>query len=87
MCLLDLFGLAPLFSSIQIYPGRKFRHFEEIAKDTCAKFTEMVFYDDESRNIIDLNTVGVHCVLIENILDWDTLRDGLQGFVERVQNN
>lgn len=83
LSLLHLFNLYPLMSSVQIYPGQKITHFKKIVKDTGDDWSEMVFFDDESRNIRDLTPYGVHCVLVRNKLDWNTLRQGLQGFVQR----
>lgn len=42
----------------------------------------MLFFDDEERNIRDISTLGVTCVLIDEDvgLDYNTLRSGLHAF-------
>ncbi|KAJ9065032.1 Magnesium-dependent phosphatase 1, variant 2 [Entomophthora muscae] len=54
------------FSSIQLYPGNKLPHFRAIQKDTSIAYDDMVFYDDEPRNIKDVNGLGVFSVLAGN---------------------
>ena len=42
----------------------------------------MLFFDDEERNIRDISTLGVTCVLIDEDegLDYQILRAGLEAF-------
>ena len=42
----------------------------------------MLFFDDEERNIRDISTLGVTCVLIDEDvgLDYKTLRSGFDAF-------
>ena len=42
----------------------------------------MVFFDDEERNVRDISSLGVTCVLIDEDvgLDYDILKSGLREF-------
>ena len=46
------------------------------------KYEDMLFFDDEMRNIRDISRLGVTCVHIDEDvgLDYDTLREGLRTF-------
>lgn len=49
----------------EIYPGCKLTHFAKLKQRSGFDYSEMLFFDDESRNIRDLKTVGVESVLID----------------------
>lgn len=67
MCL-KLFGFDKYIDHKEIYPGCKLQHFESLQRKTGFTYKEMLFFDDEPRNIRDLKRQGVECVLVdENI--------------------
>ncbi|WFD01859.1 protein-tyrosine-phosphatase [Malassezia obtusa] len=39
-----------LFDQLEIYPGSKISHFQNIARDSGVDYRDMIFFDDESRN-------------------------------------
>jgi magnesium-dependent phosphatase 1 len=51
--LLELFGVRKYFQYEEIYPGSKIRYFEMLCKHTGIPYTDMFFFDDEYRNIVD----------------------------------
>ncbi|XP_063216658.1 magnesium-dependent phosphatase 1-like [Bacillus rossius redtenbacheri] len=83
--LLDLFGWDKYFQFKEIYPGRKVTHFTKIRKDSGVPFSEMVFFDDEARNIRDLAEQGVVSVLVHNGVSKKVVEKGLKQFSEGVK--
>lgn len=73
----------------EIFPGCKITHFENLVKHTRIPLGEMLFFDDEERNIRDLTSVGVVCVLVdERGVNRKSVVDGLLKFQkERGDNN
>ena len=53
-----------------------------IRKASGVSYTDMLFFDDEERNIHDISTLGVTCVLIDEDdgLDYKILRSGFDAF-------
>ena len=69
--LLNLFEINQYFDFKQIYPGCKIKHFQNIQKDSGVKFEDMVFFDDEQRNIEDITSLGVTCQYVKNGVSFD----------------
>lgn len=68
--LLQLFEIDRLFDVQQIFPDSKRTHFANIEQQTGINYTNMLFFDDEMRNVREVNSLGVHAVLVENGLNW-----------------
>lgn len=64
--LLNMLGFDKYINYYEIYPGQKLKHFEKIQIQSGAKYNEMVFFDDEERNIIDISPLGVMTVYINS---------------------
>ena len=62
MQLIELFGIGHYFDYLEIYPGNKTNHFYLIRKNSGIPFNEMIFFDDEYRNIEELQKLGVKSV-------------------------
>ena len=67
--LLRLFDIDYLFDFKQIYPSSKIRHFTALCRETGIKYSDMVFFDDEYRNIEEVKGLGVSCVLVGSGID------------------
>lgn len=67
----------------EIYPGKKTSHFEQFHKDTGIAFNEMVFFDNEQRNCIDVARLGVTCVYTPNGMTAAKWKEGLAAFAKR----
>lgn len=62
---IELFGWKDYFSSIQIYPNSKVEHMNTIKKELKLKsFDQILFFDDELRNIEETTKLGVSAYLI-----------------------
>ncbi|XP_050540551.1 magnesium-dependent phosphatase 1-like [Daktulosphaira vitifoliae] len=78
--LLKLFGWNKFIQNKQIYPGSKVTHIKRISKATNVDLEDMVFFDDEHRNIVDLERLGMVCVLVKKGITMNVLMDGLKKF-------
>lgn len=47
---------------------------------TGFNYEDMLFFDDEHRNIRDLTKLNVKCVLVENGMNMKVLEEGLNQF-------
>jgi len=64
--LLHLFEIDKYFDVKEIYPSSKIQHFNQIQKHYKLPYSEMVFFDDEYRNIEEVGRLGVEAVFVEN---------------------
>ncbi|KYO20905.1 magnesium-dependent phosphatase 1 [Alligator mississippiensis] len=78
--LLELFGLQRFLQQTEIYPGAKTAHFHRLQQDTGIPFAQMLFFDDEPRNIQDVSNLGVTCVLVPAGMTLALLARGLEAF-------
>ena len=60
--MLPLHGLADRFCWSEINPFSKVAHFRELASVSEASYSEMLFFDDELRNIDEVGALGVHSI-------------------------
>ena len=63
--LLQLLEVNTYFSYQEIYPGSKTEHFHQLQHRTDLPFKEMLFFDDEIRNVNDVARLGVTAVLAD----------------------
>ncbi|MEM9281368.1 MAG: magnesium-dependent phosphatase-1 [Verrucomicrobiota bacterium] len=81
--LLQLMGIRDWFQYEEIYPGSKVAHFESLAARSRLKFAEMLFFDDEDRNIREVSKLGVSCLEVRGGLNRSQFELGRERFSSR----
>ncbi|HAZ04279.1 MAG: magnesium-dependent phosphatase-1 [Bacteroidetes bacterium GWF2_42_66] len=69
--LLQLFDIEKYFDIMEIYPGSKVTHLKNIQEKVGCPFDQIVFFDDEERNIQEVSLTGVKCVYVKNGLSFN----------------
>ena len=64
--ILELFNICYLFDFEEIFPDSKINHFINLKLKSRIEYHEMVFFDDEQRNIDDVSKLGVTCELLKD---------------------
>jgi magnesium-dependent phosphatase 1 len=72
--LLSKFGISHYFDQMEIYPGSKATHLKNISKKLNIPFHEIVFFDDEYRNIEDTGKLGVNPVLVSRGVTFEMVK-------------
>ncbi|KAI5464942.1 acid phosphatase-domain-containing protein [Mariannaea sp. PMI_226] len=67
---------------VEAYPGSKVKHMEVLHKRTGIPYTEMLFFDDESRNR-DTESLGVTMHLVRDGVSWGEIEAGVQEWRRR----
>ena len=87
--LINLYGWNKLMDFRQIYPGSKVSHFKQIKKQSKVEYEDMMFFDNEHRNIRDVSQLGVTCILVDSYkgVTLQDLEKGLKKFRETKTNS
>ena len=80
--LLKLLEVDHYFKFKEIYPGPKTPHFQNLKKKSGMDFEEMVFFDDEERNIEDIRQLGVSAVSVYRGVNRDHVSPFLNGIAK-----
>ncbi|XP_006812625.1 magnesium-dependent phosphatase 1-like [Saccoglossus kowalevskii] len=83
--LLKLYDIDQYFNYKEIYPGCKRKHFEKFHKASGVAYEDMLFFDDEARNIRDISKIGVTSIYVDYTvgLTVKVLEEGLQKHSEK----
>ncbi|KAK4877335.1 hypothetical protein RN001_009841 [Aquatica leii] len=82
MQLIELFGWAKYFTYKEIYPGKKTTHFANFRKQSGIQYKDMLFFDDENRNIKDLKGEGVTSILVQDGVTEKVVENGLKEYAQ-----
>ncbi|KAM7250976.1 hypothetical protein ACFE04_022859 [Oxalis oulophora] len=79
---LDKLNVNSMFVAKEIFSSRthKTDHFQRIHTQSEVPFKEMLFFDDEDRNIKAVSNMGVTSILVGNGVNLGALREGLTKF-------
>lgn len=87
--LLDMLEIRDRFAFEEIYPSSKLRHFESLRRDSGVSYSDMLFFDDEMRNVTEVATLGVTTIHVPNGLTQQVFDAGLDtwasGYMEEIQ--
>ncbi|MDG2169643.1 MAG: magnesium-dependent phosphatase-1 [Opitutales bacterium] len=78
--LLDRLGIRGRFQFEEIFPGSKVTHLNNICDASGISLDEMLFFDDEMRNLHDLKPLGVQCIFVPDGLNHRLFKQGLELF-------
>ncbi len=71
--LLQLFDIDKYFDIKEIYPGSKITHLKKIQEKVGCRFDQIIFFDDEERNIEDAKFFDIISVLVINGLTYKNI--------------
>ncbi|RKU47641.1 hypothetical protein DL546_008727 [Coniochaeta pulveracea] len=67
---------------MEIYPGSKIRHMEQLSKRNGVRFEDILFFDDESRNR-EVEKLGVTMWLVRDGVSWAEVERGIEEWRKR----
>ncbi|KAF2841829.1 magnesium-dependent phosphatase-1 [Patellaria atrata CBS 101060] len=70
------------FDYLEIFPGSKTTHFERIARESGIEYTEMLFFDDETRNK-NVEKLGVVMKLVRDGVTVEEVDRGVESWRRR----
>lgn len=76
--LLELFAISGHFAHRQIYPGDKSAHFRALREESGVDYAEMIFFDDEPRNVESVARLGVAAHLVRGGMTRALLDEALE---------
>lgn len=78
--LVELLGIADRFEFSEIYPTSKLQHFAALQRSSGIDAGQMLFFDDEMRNITEVSTLGTTCVHVTRGVTAELFQDGMMRF-------
>lgn len=70
------------FAFAEIYPSSKLRHFAALQKASGFAYEEMLFFDDEMRNIDEVSRLGVTSIYVRDGMTAELFHGSLGAFAE-----
>ena len=73
-----MLGINHLFSYEEIFPSTKVNHFNNLQRDSGISLENMLFFDDEMRNIHEVDAMGVTAIYVNDGMTYSLFEDGLR---------
>lgn len=70
-----------------IYPRNKRVHFEQLKNDSGVEYEDMLFFDNEYSNVVDVGRLGVVCAYCPRGLSEGSWLQGMEAFQEAKRKN
>jgi len=78
--------LKDVVDAMEIYPTSKVRHIKQIAKKFDINLNEILFFDDEIRNIRDIKGIGITSILVDDGMTVEVLQEGLRQYNKNMKD-
>ena len=78
--LIELLQISHRFAHAEIYPSTKLKHFAALREASGIQYKQMIFFDDEMRNITEVGSLGVSCTHIDSGINRHSFRNALNKF-------
>lgn len=78
--LLGRLGIRGRFQFEEIFPGSKVTHLNKLCNSSGVSLDEILFFDDEIRNLHDLQPLGIQCIFVPDGLNHSLFKQGLELF-------
>jgi magnesium-dependent phosphatase 1 len=85
--LLKVLKIYDWFDFHEIYPATKTKHFTQLKKDSGIDYTDMIFFDDEDRNITAVGRLGTTSIYVRGGLSVKCFLRGLSEFNNKNNND
>lgn len=73
--LLELYDIQKYFHYLKIFPDTKISHFNQLRKESGIPYKDMVFFDDEMRNIDDVSSLGVKAIQVNDGITLELIHE------------
>jgi len=77
-------SLRQLADYVEIYPGTKTKHFRAVSKASGIAFRDMLFFDNESRNIRDCKALGITSIYTPRGMTRRVWEEGLAEYARQA---
>ncbi|POM62221.1 Magnesium-dependent phosphatase-1 [Phytophthora palmivora] len=72
--------LEEIASFVEIYPTGKVAHFNKFFQNSGVAYEDMLFFDDEYRNIQDVSRLGVTSQYCRDGVTWSSWLEGMEAY-------
>ncbi|KAI9991836.1 hypothetical protein PInf_017212 [Phytophthora infestans] len=81
----EMSTLDQIASFVEVYPTCKAAHFNQFLQHSGVAYKDMLFFDDEYRNVQDVSRLGVTCQFCPDGVTWSSWVEGIQAYQNEKQ--